>query len=266
MKNQLKTVDGLPRLLSCELTIVAPVYGNAGTLAELVHRLHAALDSKVINHRILMVDDNSPDDSWQILDRLCRNDKRLAAVKLSANSRQQHALLIGLSLAADSTWMAILDADLQDPPEVISAMYEKSLARNETVFAERFGQYESWDRMLASMLFKSLVGLISGLPRRCGTFFITPKHVIARVLDFSVAHPQLPIMTRIAAGRIATVPFVRLRRPQGQSAYNFQRRLRAAYAGLSCAIACRLKMQAKSVAANPSTIRISAILGQGWAE
>ena len=265
MMDLIQTGDGFPRLLPSELTIVAPVYRNAGTLAELVQRLHAALDS-MADHRILMVDDNSPDDSWQILDRLCRNDSRLAAVKLSANLGQQHALLIGLSLAADSAWVSILDADLQDPPEVMPAMYEKSLATYETVFAERFGQYESWDRMLASVIFKSLVGLISGLPRRCGTFFIAPKPVIARVLGFSVTDPQLPIMTRIAAGRIATVPFVRLRRSQGQSAYNFQRRLRAAYAGLRCAIACRLKMQVKPTAANPNTSRISAILGQGWTE
>lgn len=266
MRDQLQTEDGFPRLLPSELAIVVPVYRNADTLAELVQRLHAALDSKVTDHRILMVDDNSPDDSWQILDQLCRNDNRLAAVKLSANSGQQRALLIGLSLAADSAWLAILDADLQDPPEVMPAMYEKSLATNETVFAERFGQYESWDRMLTSLIFKSIVGLISGLPRRCGTFFIAPKHDIARVLAFSVADPQLPIMTRIAAGHITTVPFVRLLRTQGQSAYNFQRRLRSAYAGLRCAIACRLKMQAKSATANPITNRISAIMGQGWVE
>lgn len=251
------------RLRPCALTVVAPVYRNAASLAELAQRIHAALDPVVPDHLVLMVDDASPDESWQILGRLCREDGRLAAARLEANVGQQRALLTGLALA-DSTWVAILDADLQDPPEVLRALYDEAQATGGLVFAERHGQYESWGRMLASILFKSLVGLVSGLPRRCGTFFVAPRAVAERVLGLPAAIPQLPIMARIAAGRIATLPFVRPRRPQGESAYDFRHRLQAAWDGLRCAVACRLAGPA--VTPVRPRARIAAFLGQGWAE
>ncbi|MGZ8217997.1 glycosyltransferase [Methylomagnum sp.] len=267
MNAQARIEDGKPpRLRPGQLTVVTPVYRNADTLAELAQRLHAALDAKVPDHRVLLVDDNSPDESWQILEGLCRADDRLAAVKLSANFGQHRALLTGLALAADSAWVAALDADLQDPPEVLCELYEKALATGRTVFAERHGKYESSGRMLTSLLFKSLVGQISGLPRRCGTFFIAPQPVVARLLDFSVPVPQVPIMTRIAAGQIATVPFIRPTRPHGESAYNFGLRLRVARDGLRCAVACRLAKGGGQPASNPAASRISARLGRGWTE
>lgn len=250
----------------CGLTVIVPVYRNADTLTELVQRLHDALDLKIPDHIILMVDDNSPDDSWQLLNELCRNDYRLAAVKLSANYGQQQALLTGVRLAAASQKIAILDADLQDPPEVLAAMYEKALTTDGAVFAERFGQYESWDRMLMSIAFKSLVGLISGLPRRCGTFFIAPQHVIARVLDFPVSTPQLPIMTRIASRQFTTVRFVRPRRASGESAYNFQRRLKAAYHSLCCAIHFKYASKTRAASKHCPTFQFKAILGKSWVE
>lgn len=265
MIDRVQFVDEHPRLLPCALTVVVPVYRNADTLAELTQRLHAALDSNGIDHRILMVDDNSPDGSWQILDKLCYNDNRLAAVKLSANLGQQHALFIGLSLSTDSAWVAVIDADLQDPPEILPAMYEKGLSTDGPVFAERFGKYERWDRMLSSVVFKSLSGLISGLPHRCGTFFIAPRHLVACVLDFPVVTPHLPIMMRIATDRFATVPFVRLCRPRGKSAYNFYRRCCSAYDCLRCAIACRLKKKIKLPVTNRLTSKISMTCGYGWA-
>ena len=139
------------------LAIIVPVYRNAETLQELADRVRTSLTDSVRDYRLLFVVDASPDDSWARIQELSSIDHRVTGILLPRNVGQHRALLTGLaSLRAEM--YAILDADLQDPPEHLKAMLARARSHGGSVFAGRIGAYQSWGRMLTSRVFKRLLG------------------------------------------------------------------------------------------------------------
>jgi dolichol-phosphate mannosyltransferase len=241
---------------------VIPVFRTAGAVSELVDRVHRALDASAADHLVLFVDDRSPDDAWSVLDAVCRQDRRVAAMRLQRNAGQHAALLAGIH-ACNAGWVAVMDGDLQDPPELLPSLLREAKAAGCTAFAERHGAYESWDRLLTSALYKSVLALLVGLPRRCGTFFVVPQEVVRRLMLLETPSPQVVVMARSASPAIRTVPFDRQRRERGRSAYNFRGRLAAAAAGLRCALACRFPLLRRKGARAPAAVP-GEFIGEAW--
>ena len=107
-----------------KLSIVVPCFNEEECLAALHERLSAAARKAAgDNYEIILVNDGSRDGSWTVMQRLADQDPRLIAVNLSRNHGHQLALTAGLDLSAGDT-VLIIDADLQDPPELLPAMLE----------------------------------------------------------------------------------------------------------------------------------------------
>jgi dolichol-phosphate mannosyltransferase len=123
----------LPRLLS----VVAPVYNEQELVEAFVERSCTALAD--YSFELVLVDDGSSDATPQLLDRLADGDPRLRVVHLSRNFGHQAALTAGLEHAAGDV-VAMIDADLQDPPEVIPQMVERWAAGADVVYAVREGR------------------------------------------------------------------------------------------------------------------------------
>ena len=223
----------------CEITIVVPVYRNGKTLGVLIDEVHKALDESAPSHLILMVDDASPDNSWSILSDICDKDTRVGGIRLNSNYGQQMALLRGLSLCK-SPWIAVMDADLQDTPELLPKLLEKARDTNATVFAERHGHYESWDRLLTSKIYKTILHWITGAPIRSGTFFLTSERVIKEMLKCDTPVVQVVVMLAYVSSSIVTVPFKRIYRSPTESGYTFRARIDAAKRGFQCMFYCSL--------------------------
>ncbi len=107
-----------------KLSIVVPCFNEEECLTALHERLSAAARKAAgDNYEIILVNDGSRDGSWTVMQRLADQDPRLIAVNLSRNHGHQLALTAGLDLSAGDT-VLIIDADLQDPPELLPAMLE----------------------------------------------------------------------------------------------------------------------------------------------
>jgi dolichol-phosphate mannosyltransferase len=107
-----------------KLSIVVPCFNEEACLPALHERLTAAARSAVSDdYEIILVNDGSSDRSWEIMERLAAGDPRLVAVQLSRNHGHQLALTAGLDLSRGDH-VLIIDADLQDPPELLGAMLE----------------------------------------------------------------------------------------------------------------------------------------------
>jgi glycosyltransferase involved in cell wall biosynthesis len=136
------------------LSVVIPVYYNAGTLETLYERL-SAMHERIADRaqlEIVLVDDGSGDRSRDILERLAARDPaRVRSVFLSRNFGSFNAILAGLGHATGDCF-AIISADLQDPPEMIPAMYERWEAGDRTVMAVR----EKREDPLSARLFSKL--------------------------------------------------------------------------------------------------------------
>ena len=216
------------------LAVIVPVYRNAETLYELADRIRATLAHSVGDYRLVFVVDASPDESWEKVHELASADRRVTGLLLEQNVGQHRALLIGLT-SVRAEMYAILDADLQDPPEHLAAMVQHARCHGECVFAGRVGSYQSQARMLTSRVFKMLSGWWTGLPTNIGTYLVIPGAVARAMIKLDVRHPHVVLMAAHCAPAWSVLPCHRKTREQGQSAYSGLMRIRAAWLAIRCA-------------------------------
>jgi glycosyltransferase involved in cell wall biosynthesis len=226
-----------PDAVRCDVVVLVPVYRNAATLAPLAARVAAAMAPTGLAHRLLFVVDASPDDAWRVVETLAAQDARVSGLLLARNLGQHRALLAGMA-QVDARWVAVMDADLQDPPEVLPGLIEVCAASGFTVFARRQGAYQSAGRMLTSRVFKTVLGGLLRMPADVGTFLVMPRQVCDRLRKAPIQHPQVVVMARAFSPGWRGVPYVREHRAVGSSAYSGLARLRAAGRSLRCAWQC----------------------------
>ncbi len=125
----------MSRTASPLISVVTPVYGGA-YLRELYHHLKTALSTITDEFEIIMVNDGSPDQAWEVITELAENDPKILGVDLSCNVGQHVAILAGLDRAAGE-WVVVMDCDLQDRPEEIPRLYETAARDFDIVLARR---------------------------------------------------------------------------------------------------------------------------------
>ena len=111
-----------PKRRLMDFSIVSPVYHGEKMLDELVKRIHAAVSPLTTDYEIILVNDCSPDNSWERIKAICQEDKRVKGINLSRNFGQPYAITAGLTYAKGD-YIAVIDCDLQHPPEKIVEMY-----------------------------------------------------------------------------------------------------------------------------------------------
>lgn len=209
------------------LSIVVSCYNEEEVLDELHRRASlAATEEYRDSHEIVLVDDGSRDDTWAKITALAEQDPHVVGVKLARNHGHQLALTAGLSLANGSE-VFVLDADLQDPPELLAPM-RKLLhqERADVVYGERRSRAgeTAFKRASASLFYRILAKLTSvDIPADTGDFRLM-KHRIARLLV------EMPEQDRFIRGMVAwlgfkQVPFAYARdaRYAGTTKYPFKK-------------------------------------------
>jgi glycosyltransferase involved in cell wall biosynthesis len=215
------------------------VYRNAATLRELHRRLEGALGPRL--HELVLVDDGCPDGSRAAMVELAEEDPRVRPVVLGRNVGQHAATLAGLRQATGS-WVVVMDADLQDPPEAVPALIARAEAGDvDAVFGGRQGRYESRSRLLTSSVYKRLQGALVGVPRDAGTFVAISRPLADQLLTMGGPRPSLVTMIGCAGRRIVSIPVERAPRTDGRSAYSHAARALSAWRALRWALWWRLK-------------------------
>ncbi|MEI7672914.1 MAG: glycosyltransferase family 2 protein [Deltaproteobacteria bacterium] len=135
------------------ISIVVPSYRCSECLPELHRRLVAAIEPITAQFEIVLVNDCSPDQDWEIITALAHADARVKGVNLSRNFGQHLAIAAGID-HADGDWVVVMDGDLQDRPEEVPALYRKAQADGlDVVFGRRANRQDTWYKILASRVF-----------------------------------------------------------------------------------------------------------------
>lgn len=166
--------------MSASLTVLVPAYNEGEGLREFQRRTLAVLDGLALSTRILYVDDGSSDDTWSVMGDLARADARVGVLKLSRNFGKELALTAGLD-HCDSDAVIILDADLQDPPELIPQFVARWQQGADVVAGQRFERHgESWlKRATASAFYRVMASLASTpVPRDTGDFRLMSRRAV----------------------------------------------------------------------------------------
>lgn len=148
-----------------KLTILIPVYNEQECLEMLYQRLINVADKlEEVETEFLFVNDGSRDDSLQIIKRLQRSDKRVALLDLSRNFGKEVAMTAGIDYATGDA-LVIIDADLQDPPELIGEMLKGIEDGYDDVYAKRSNRKgETWMKKSTSKLYYRMLKKISDIP------------------------------------------------------------------------------------------------------
>ena len=155
--------------VTTRVSVVVPVYGCADTLTQLVGELVSEIESTGRSFEIVLVDDRSPDRTWDLIGSMAQTDERIVGIRLSRNFRQHAAILAGLHRSVGDK-VVVIDCDLQDPPNLIPSLLE-SAEVSDIVYAVREQQVRGRLARLVVALYYSLFSLLSGLraPHRVGT-------------------------------------------------------------------------------------------------
>ena len=173
------------------LSIVVPVFNEQESLPECHQRLSMVLATIGMEYEVVYVNDGSVDQSWSILQQLRQADNRVALLDLSRNFGKEIALSAGLDVAEGDA-VVVMDADLQDPPELIPKLVEQWRAGFDVVYAKRTArQNESWMKKTTAAMFYRVLGGVSRvhIPADTGDFRIL-SHRAVLALRSIVATPS----------------------------------------------------------------------------
>lgn len=170
--------------MSVDLSVVVPCYNESAVVDQLVETLVPVLDALGRDYEVILVDDGSRDDTLERLRVISAQRPAFSYLALSRNFGKEGAMLAGLSQAQGDA-VAIMDADLQHPPELIGAMLELLDAGFEQVVARRDRHGDPWTRTLASRAYYRLVnGLIDvRLQDGAGDFRILSRTALRALLS-----------------------------------------------------------------------------------
>ena len=144
------------------ISVVSPVYRAERIVEELVHQLKENLISITENFEIILVNDASPDQSWDVISEECAKDKRVKGLNLSRNFGQHYAISAGLNYARGK-WIVVMDCDLQDRPDEIPRLYNKALEGWDIVQATRVNRKDHFFKRVSSIVFHAVFSYLSGI-------------------------------------------------------------------------------------------------------
>ena len=131
-------------------------------LDELVERITAAVRPITDDYEIILVNDQSPDRSWERIEVLCSDDPHVKGIDLSRNFGQHYAITAGLAKSSGE-WVVVMDCDLQDRPEEIPNLYRKAQEGWDIVYARRAVRKDTGMKKLSSVVFHAVYDWMSGL-------------------------------------------------------------------------------------------------------
>jgi glycosyltransferase involved in cell wall biosynthesis len=226
-----------------KISVIVPCYNEEEVLPQLFERLGAAAGAWGMDYEVICVDDGSRDRTWALLRARHEADPRWRSISFARNFGHQIAVSAGLHFATGDA-AVVIDADLQDPPEAISALLAKWREGFEVVYASRKRRKDPLLKKILAWGFYRVLQRMTPLPmaRDAGDFCLLDKRVVA-VLN------ALPERSRYLRGlrtwcgfRQTSVEFDRAERAAGAPQYTFKKSFKLAMDGLFSFSAAPLRL------------------------
>lgn len=217
------------------IAVVIPVFNEQAVLPALLGRLRAVFDATPAHQwRACFVDDGSRDGSAALLEAACRADARFTLVMLSRNFGHQAALTAGIAQVTDADAVITMDADLQDPPELIPALAVEWERGAEIVLAVRRSRQERGLRRLGFDLFHRMFQQLTDHPveANTGTFGLLAKPAVEAFVQLPEQHRFFPGLRAWVGFTPGRVEYDRQERAAGTPAQTFRRLVRYALDGI----------------------------------
>jgi glycosyltransferase involved in cell wall biosynthesis len=226
-----------------KISIVVPFLNEEENLPELYSRLKAVFSGRSEAAEFLFVDDGSTDRSFQTLENIRQSDSRVRILQLSRNFGHQIAITAGMD-HADADAVVIIDADLQDPPEVIVDLLAKWHEGFEVVYAVRKSREgETWlKKFLAASFYRMFHRLARvNVPMDAGDFRLVDRKVVDALKEVRELHRFMRGLTCWVGFRQCAVEYDRAARHAGETKYPVWKSLRLAFDAITSFSAAPLR-------------------------
>ncbi len=218
-----------------QLSIIIPIFNEQGNIDRLINRLKGVMNQLNLTCEYIFINDGSKDDSINIIKNLAKIDPSVKFINFSRNFGHQIAVTAGLDKCIGDR-IVIIDADLQDPPELILEMYKKMDEGFEVVYAKRAARNgESWMKKFTARMFYRILKFITSvnIPVDTGDFRIMDRKIVD-VLK------QMPEQQKFLRGQISWIGFnqtyveyERDVRYAGETGYTYKKMIRFALDGIT---------------------------------
>lgn len=204
------------------LSIVSPIYKGEKMLDALVQRITDSIVPLTDQYEIILVNDASPDHSWEKICALCAKDTHVKGIELSRNFGQHYAISAGLAHASGE-WVVVMDCDLQDRPEEIPNLYAKAQEGWDIVFARRVNRRDTWFKRFQSHAFHSVYNWLSGMQtdETIANFGIFNRNVICAFNSMPEKARSFGSLINYLGFRTSTLDVQHDARGEGSSGYTF---------------------------------------------
>lgn len=215
------------------LSVIVPVYNSARIFPELHKRLVSALEGSVESFEIIAVLDGCKDNSLEVIRSLSETDSRIKAIEFSRNFGHQAALTAGLNHASGRL-IAIIDDDLEDPPEILNSFIAKTKEGFDVVFGIRKKRKRSLPLRIMYSLFYRISGKLVDIdiPKDAGDFCVMTRRVVEVLLSMPENNRYLRGMRAWSGFNQTGVEYEREGRFADDSGYNLKKYFELALNGI----------------------------------
>ena len=213
-----------------KLSVVSPVYHGENMLEELVARISKAVAPLTSDYEIILVNDGSPDASWEEIKTLCARDAKVKGINLAHNFGQPYAITAGLSYA-QGDYIAVIDCDLQNKPEDLPALFLKAMEGYDIVSARRVHRDDTFLKRMSSAVFHRVYDFLSGFStdKAVAEFGVYSKRIVKVYCSIPEYSRSFVELIHTLGFRKTGIDVMHDHRLKGKSSYNLSRLLRLSF-------------------------------------
>ncbi len=218
-----------------DLSVVIPVFNEEKNIEELYTRLKKTISELGLSYELVFVNDGSIDSSFEIIHSLSENDINVKYIDLSRNFGHQIAVTAGLDFVAGKNTV-IIDADLQDPPEIIIELYNKMTEGYDVVYAKRKKRKgDSVMKKITAKIFYRILSKITNIdiPVDTGDFRIMSYKVVGVLRNMPEQHKFIRGQISWAGFKQTHIDYIRNERFAGETGYTYTKMTKFAKDGIA---------------------------------
>jgi len=204
-----------------KISFVSPVYQGENTLNKLVLEIQKVMQRIGEPFEIILVDDRSPDKSWEVMKKIALEYTEVKSIRLSRNFGQHPAIMAGLSLAKGE-WIVVMDCDLQDQPKEVANLYNKAKEGFDVVLAKRKNRQDGFLKKTSSFIFSKIYGYFTDTiyDNEVANFGIYHKKVIKSIIEISDSIKFFPLFVKFVGYNTTSINVEHAHREEGNSSYS----------------------------------------------
>ena len=212
------------------ISIVSPVYRAEKILPILVSEINLVMERIGEDYEIILVDDRSPDNSWEVMKVLSSQNPKIKSIRLSRNFGQHSAIFAGLT-KTKGDWVVVMDCDMQDQPKEIAKLYKKTLEGYDIVLGQRENRKDKFLKKLSSKLFYKVFNYLSGanFDNNVANFGIYHQKTIKSILDMGDYVKFFSLFINWIGFKSVSIPIEHGEREEGKSTYSVGRLFKQAF-------------------------------------